>query len=137
MICCRLRNWRVNQRDDHFGSGTCLACSGTSVAHTERCLRALQVGGGSEFAAERANRTHTEGFSNVSPCSLKMKKLNRSCVRGRGSTTLSVRIKLMAISSRCSSCSGVHLKERNESVNNLLDEYKHSLLGHPSATISA
>jgi putative transposase len=67
-------------------------------------IRALQVDGGSEFAAEfeqacqkrrlhlfvlpprspklngaveRANRTHTEEFYQVSPCSLEMKKLNR------------------------------------------------------------
>jgi len=67
-------------------------------------IRALQVDGGSEFAAEfeqacqqrglhlfvlpprspklngaveRANRTHTEEFYQVTPCSLEMKKLNR------------------------------------------------------------
>jgi len=67
-------------------------------------VRALQVDGGSEFAAEfeqacqqrglhlfvlpprspklngsveRANRTHTEEFYQVTPCSLEMKKLNR------------------------------------------------------------
>jgi transposase InsO family protein len=67
-------------------------------------IRALQVDGGSEFAAEfeaacqqrglhlfvlpprspklngaveRANRTHTEEFYQVFPCSLEMKKLNR------------------------------------------------------------
>jgi putative transposase len=67
-------------------------------------IRAVQVDGGSEFAAEfelacqqrrlhlfvlpprspklngaveRANRTHTEEFYQVTPCSLKMKKLNR------------------------------------------------------------
>jgi len=67
-------------------------------------IRALQVDGGSEFAAEfehacqqrglhlfvlpprspklngaveRANRTHTEEFYQVAPCSLEMKKLNR------------------------------------------------------------
>ena len=67
-------------------------------------IRAVQVGGGSEFAAEfeqacqqrglhlfglpsrspklngaveRANRTHTEEFYPVTPCSLEMKKLNR------------------------------------------------------------
>lgn len=67
-------------------------------------IRAIQVDGGSEFAAEfeqacqqrglhlfvlpprspklngaveRANRTHTEEFYQVTPCSLEMKKLNR------------------------------------------------------------
>src|SRR5882762_8663498 len=67
-------------------------------------IRAVQVDGGSEFAAEfeqacqqrglhlfvlpprspklngaveRANRTHTEEFYQVTPCSLEMKKLNR------------------------------------------------------------
>jgi putative transposase len=67
-------------------------------------IRALQVDGGSEFAAEfeqacrprglylfvlpprspklngaveRANRTHTEEFYQVTPCSLEMNKLNR------------------------------------------------------------
>ena len=67
-------------------------------------VRAVQVDGGSEFAAqfelacqqrglalfvlpprspklngsvERANRTHTEEFYQVTPCSLEMKKLNR------------------------------------------------------------
>jgi putative transposase len=67
-------------------------------------IRAMQVDGSSEFAAqfelacqqrrlhlfvppprspklnravERANRTHTEDFYQVTPCSLEMKKLNR------------------------------------------------------------
>ena len=63
-------------------------------------IRAVQVDGGSEFAAEfeqacqqrglhlfvlpprspkleRANRTHTEEFYQVTPCSLEMKELNR------------------------------------------------------------
>ena len=67
-------------------------------------IRAVQVDGGSEFAAEfepacpqrglhrlvlpprspqlngaveRANRTHTEEFDPVTPCSLEMRKLNR------------------------------------------------------------
>ena len=62
-------------------------------------IRAVQVDGGNEFAAEfeqacqqrglhlfvlpprsiaveRANRTHTEEFYQVTPCSLEMKKLN-------------------------------------------------------------
>ena len=54
-------------------------------------IRAVPVDGGSEFAAfvlpprspklngavERANRTHTEEFYQVTPCSLAMKKFNR------------------------------------------------------------
>jgi hypothetical protein len=35
--------------------------------------RSLKLNG----AVERANRTHTEEFYQVTPCSLEMKKLNR------------------------------------------------------------
>ncbi|HKN33212.1 MAG TPA: hypothetical protein VJX16_08205, partial [Terriglobales bacterium] len=77
-------------------------------------IRALQVDGGSEFAADfeqacqqcglrlfvlpprspklngavvRAQRTHTEEFYQVTACSLEMKKLNRERDSGSGSTT--------------------------------------------------
>jgi transposase InsO family protein len=113
-------------------------------------VRALQVDGGSEFAAqfeqscqqrgvrlfvlpprspklngavERANRTHSEEFYQVTACSWEMKKLNRELRQWRKSTTPSVLTSRSATSLPASSCFSSHLNERNESVTNLLDEY--------------
>jgi putative transposase len=82
-------------------------------------IPALQVDGGTEFAAEfeqtrqqrglyrfvllprspklngaveRAQGTHTEEFYQVPPCSLETNHLNRDCDSGSGSTTPCARI---------------------------------------------
>ncbi len=108
-------------------------------------VRALQVDGGSEFeqlcqqrglrlfvlpprspklngAVERANRTHTEEFYQVTACSLEMKKLNRelrqwekiyNIVRPHQSLGYLTPQQFLL----------PHLKERNENCHHLLDEY--------------
>ena len=99
----------VSRWDVIQAHGRATACAATEFLQTllhrmPFSVRALQVDGGSEFAAEfeqacqqrglhlfvlpprspklngsveRANRTHTEEFYQVHPCSLEMKKLNR------------------------------------------------------------
>jgi putative transposase len=114
-------------------------------------IRALQVDGGSEFAAEfeqacqqrglhlfvlpprspklngaveRANRTHTEEFYQVTPYSLELRKLNRE-LRAWERTYNTVRpTRRWPIPRPFNFSSNSHLNERNESVTHLLDEYR-------------
>ena len=96
--------WDVIQAHTRATAFTAVQFLDTLLHRMPFPIRALQVDGGSEFAAkfeqacqqrglrlfvlpprspklngavERANRTHTEEFYQVTPCSLEMKKLNR------------------------------------------------------------
>ena len=64
-------------------------------------------------AVERANRTHTEEFYQVTLCSLEMKKLNREL---RQWEKIYNTVRRLAISPRSSSCCGAYLRERNLKV---------------------
>ena len=114
-------------------------------------IRALQVDGGSEFAAEfeqacqqrglhlfvlpprspklndaveRANRTHTEEFYQVTPCSLEMKKLNRELRQwGKINNTASSSVARLPHSPPVPAPELIPTKGM-KSVTNLLDEYK-------------
>ncbi len=104
-------------------------------------IRAVQVDGGSEFAAEfeaacqqrglrlfvlpprspklngaveRANRTHTEEFYQVTPCSLEMKKLNRELRQWEKIYNTVRPHQSLGYLTRSSSCCAVHFNERNE-----------------------
>lgn len=99
-----LSRWDVIQAHTRATARTAAQFLDTLQQRMPFPIRALQVDGGSEFAAEfelacqqrglhlfvlpprspklngsveRANRTHTEEFYQVTPCSLEMKKLNR------------------------------------------------------------
>lgn len=99
-----LSRWDVIQAHTRATAGTAAQFLDTLQHRMPFPIRALQVDGGSEFAAEfeqgcqqrglrlfvlpprspklngsveRAQRTHTEEFYQVTPCSLEMKKLNR------------------------------------------------------------
>jgi putative transposase len=96
--------WDVIQAHTNATASAATAFLDTLQLRMPFPIRAVQVDGGSEFAAEfeqacqqrglhlfvlpprspklnraveRANRTHTEEFYQVTPCSLEMKKLNR------------------------------------------------------------
>lgn len=99
-----ISRWDVIQAHTRATAATASQFLDTLLHRMPFPIRALQVDGGSEFAAEfeaacqkrglhlfvlpprspklngaveRANRTHTEEFYQVTPCSLEMKRLNR------------------------------------------------------------
>jgi len=114
-------------------------------------IRALQVDGGSEFAAEfevacprrglrlfvlpprspklngaveRANRTHTEEFYQVTVCSLEMKKLNRELRQWEKIyNTVRPHQSLGYLTPQPVPAAGLISKKEMKSVTHLLDEY--------------
>ena len=74
-------------------------------------------------AVERANRTHTEEFYQVTPCSLEMKKLNLELRHWEKIYNTVRPHQALGYLTPFSSCGSTHLKERNDSVTHLLDEY--------------
>ena len=73
---------------------------------------------------ERAQRTHTEEFYEVTPFSLEIVALNRELLAWEAPTTPSGRTRPSAISPRPSSSTDGQLSERRPSVTNVPNEYK-------------
>jgi transposase InsO family protein len=130
--------WDVVEAHRRATSLTAAAFLDTLVARMPFPVRALQVDGGSEFAAafeqacrerglrlfvlpprspklngsvERAQRTHTEEFYEVTPALGRSNPSTASCALGRGSTTPFVLTRPWAISPRRSSSCKITPKE--------------------------
>jgi transposase InsO family protein len=126
-------------------------------------IRAVQVDGGSEFAAEfeqacqqrglhlfvlpprspklngaveRANRTHTEEFYQVTACSLEMKKLNRELRQWEKIYNTVRPHQALGYSPRSSSSVSTHPNERNEKCHPSTGRVHAMVPFRPGATIS-
>ena len=142
--------WDVLEARTRATAATAAGFLDRLVARMPFPVRAIQVDGGSEFQAvfeeacqargirlfvlpprspklngcvERAQRTHTEEFYEVTPFSLEIAALNRELLAWEAPTTPSGRTRPSAISPRPSSSTDGQLNERRPSVTNVLNEY--------------
>ncbi len=150
--------WDVLEAHTRATAATAAGFLDRLVARMPFPVRAIQVDGGPEFQAafeeacqargirlfvlpprspklngcvERAQRTHTEEFYEVTPFSLEIAALNRELLAWEAPTTPSGRTKPSAISHRPSSSTDGQLNERRPSVTDVLNEY--TALTMPSA----
>ncbi len=142
--------WDVLEAHTRATAATAAGFLDRLVARMPFPVRAIQVDGGSEFQAifeeacqargirlfvlplrspklngcvERAQRTHTEEFYEVTPFSLEIAALNREILAWEAPTTPSGRARPSAISPPPSSSTDGQLSERRPSVTNVPHEY--------------